>query len=89
MASRRALKRSINQLTFELVSECYTYKLFHPEKTHEKTNQAMQNIVQLRNSLVKKVNNPIDKVNPKNNKAHYNGIVKELRGMLSLMDQIG
>jgi hypothetical protein len=89
MASRRALKKSINNLTFELVSECHTFKLFHPEKKHEKTNQTMQNLVQMRNGLINKINNPMEKHDFKKNRKHFNGIVKELNTMVSLMDNIG
>jgi len=89
MASRRALKKSINNLTFELVSECYTFKLFHPEKKHDKTDQTMQNLVQMRNSLINKINNPMEKQNFKKNRKHFRGIAKELNTMVSLMDKIG
>ncbi len=89
MASRRALKKSINNLTFELVSESYTFKLFHPEKKHDKTDQTMQNLVQMRNNLINKINNPMEKQNFKKNRKHFRSIVKELNTMVSLMDNIG
>lgn len=89
MASRRALKKSINNLTFELVSECYTFKLFHPEKKHDKTDETMQNLVQMRNVLINKINNVIDKHDYKKNRKHFRGIVKELNTMVTLMDSIG
>ncbi len=89
MASRRLLKKSINTLTFDLVAECYAFKLFHPEKKHDNTNQAMQNLVQMCNKLINKINNPIDKHNYKKNRLHFQGIVKELHTMVSIMDNIG
>ena len=89
MASRRSLKKSINNLTFELVSECYTFKLFHPEKKHDKTNQTMQDLVHMHNVLINKINNVIDKFDYKKNRKHFRGIVKELNSMVSLMDNIG
>ena len=89
MASRRNLKKSINNLTFELVSECYSYKLFHPEKKHDKTNAAMEKLIDTRNTLINKVNHPKDKADYKKNRTYYRAIVEDLNKMVSVMDKIG
>jgi hypothetical protein len=89
MASKRSLKKSINNLTFELVSECYSFKLFHPEKKHDKTDQAMQNLVLMRNNLIEKVNHPVEKHDFKKNRAHYREITKGFDKMIAFMDDMG
>jgi hypothetical protein len=89
MASRRNLKKSINNLTFELVSECLTYKHFHKDKKHDKTDKAMENVVSKRNELIDKVNHPIEKVDYKKNKIYYRVIIKDMNDMVSFMDKIG
>jgi hypothetical protein len=89
MASRKDLKQGINNLTFELISECYTYILFHPEKEHEKTNAAMQVLVDTRNTLVDKINNPTDAKDYKKNRAFFRAIVKDMNNMVSVMDNLG
>ena len=89
MASKRDLKKSINNLTYELVSECMTYKHFHKDKKHDKTQMAMEKIVSKRNELIDKVNHPVEKTDYKQNKAHYREVIKELNDMVLLMDKIG
>ena len=89
MASKRDLKKSINDLTFELVSECYTFKHFHPEKNHEKTDEATEKILDERNALINKVNNPMDTADFKKNRNHFRKIRKRLAEMEKLMDGLG
>jgi hypothetical protein len=86
MASRRNLKKSINNLTFELVSECLTYRHFHKEKNHSKTDKIMEDLVTKRNELIMKVNNPMEKQDYKKNRSFYRKIIKDLNGMVTLMD---
>lgn len=88
MASKRNLKKGINNLAFELISECFTYKLFHPEQSHDKTYSTMNEILKKRNELIDKVNNPLHKEDYKKNKTFYKGIEKELNTMVSLMDNL-
>jgi len=89
MGSIRDLKKSINNLTFELVSECLTYKHFHKEKKHDKTEKVMEKIVSKRNELIEKVNHPTEKADYKKNRTYYREVIKELNDMVLLMDKIG
>ncbi len=56
MASRRILKKDINYLTSELISDCFAYMSIHPENNKEKVMQLIKQAVNLRNELVSKVN---------------------------------
>lgn len=89
MASRRDLKKSINNLTFELVSECMAYKHFHQDKKHKDTQKAMENIVLKRNELVDKVNHPKEKADYKKNRKYYREVIKEMNDMVLFMDKLG
>ena len=89
MASIRYLKKSLNNLTFELVSECLTYKYFHKEKKHDKTDKAMENIISKRNVLIDKINHPVEKSDYKKNKAFYTEVIKDMNDMVLIMDKIG
>jgi hypothetical protein len=89
MASRRDLKKCINNLTFELVSECLTYRHFHKDKKHDKTDKTMENLVATRNELIKKVNHPSEKADYKKNRTYYRGVIKDLNNMVTQMDQLG
>ena len=89
MASKRNLKRSVNNLTFELVSECLAYKHFHKDKKHDKTQKTMENLVSRRNELIDKINHPTEKNDYKKNRAYFRKVVSEMSGMVSLMDKLG
>jgi hypothetical protein len=88
MASKRNLKKGINALTFELVSECLTYRYFHPDQQQVKVLATMEDIVKKRNELIDKINNPVDKDDYKKNRYFFRGVVKELNQMVTLMDNL-
>ena len=88
MASKRDLKKSINKLTFELISECFSYKAFHPKKKHNKTDAAMANILKTRNELINKINHPIAKEDYKKNRTYYREVIKDQKDMVSVMDTL-
>ena len=89
MASKRDLKKSINNLTFELVSECFSYKYFHPKKKNAKTDTTLENLIKTRNDLIHRVNHPVDKEDYKKNRAYLKEVIKDMNNMVSLMDNIG
>jgi hypothetical protein len=83
MASKRILKKSINNLTYDLVSECFTYRHFHPEQ-NSGINQVIQDVVKTRNELISKVNKA-----PKDEEsAYFKGVVSEMRAMVNQLDKI-
>lgn len=85
MASKRMLKKSVNNLTFDLVSECFTYRHFHPEQ-NDAMNEIIEDVVKMRNELIGRINNA-----PKDEKAltaYYNGVVNDMRAMVSKLDKI-
>ena len=89
MASIKHLKKSINNLTFELISECYVYKHFHKsEKTNKKVDKIIEDIVAKRNELIVKANHPENKDDLKAVKKHYKNVKIELASMLNLMDSL-
>ena len=85
MASKRHLKKSINNLTFELVSECFTYRHFHPDQSAG-VNEIIQDLVKTRNELVARVNQA-----PEDSKElvpYFNNITKEMQAMVNKLDKI-
>lgn len=85
MASKRHLKKSINNLTFELVSECFTYRHFHPDQSAG-VNEIIQDLVKTRNELITRVNQA-----PEDSKElvpYFNNIVKEMQAMVNKLDKI-
>lgn len=85
MASKRLLKKSINNLTYELVSECFTYRHFHPE-LNAGINEIIAGVVKTRNELIAKVNQaPKDKTEVA---AYYREIVTDMQAMVNQLDKI-
>ena len=78
MASKRDLKKDIDYLVYELLSDCFIYSDLHPEKDNEALSALIADAVNLRNDLIARVNNPDGKDNPKILKAYYKSVEKDL-----------
>jgi hypothetical protein len=85
MASKRLLKKSINNLTYELVSECFTYRHFHPE-FNTGINEVIHEVVKTRNELIARVNQA-----PAEKDAlgtHFNQVVTDMKDMVTKLDKL-
>jgi glutaredoxin 2 len=78
MASVKNLKKDIDFLFFEFISDCFLYTSIH---TGEKRNE-VQNLIEeaesMRNEFLDRVNHPAGKDNPALVKAYYNTVSKDL-----------
>ncbi len=74
MASLRVIKKDIDYLVSEVISDCWTFLYINPDKKAEEAVSIINQAVELRNELYQRVNNP-DKSNVK---AHYKAISKDL-----------
>jgi hypothetical protein len=77
MASRRRLKKDIDYLCYEVISDCYNYNYLHPGK-EEEVLQIIKDAIVNRNQLIARVNHPDGKDNPKIVKQHYKAIFQDL-----------
>ncbi len=57
MASIRDLKKDINYLTYEIISDCNTFMSVNPDKRQDAI-KIVEKAVEIRNKLIAKVNNP-------------------------------
>ncbi len=88
MANRREIKKEINQLSWELINECITYRNFHANVPAEEVNNVIECIVDVRNDLVKRLNSvPKDK-DGKAVKNHYRAVLNDQKKMVSCMDKL-
>jgi len=78
MANRRNLKKDINWLTDEVLTDCLLYMEFNPQKNENELAEIVNNIILKRDELVNRINKPTSKIEPKEVKKQYNEIVKEL-----------
>jgi len=78
MASIRELKKDIDYLIFEVISDCFVYSGVHPENNADESSAIIADAVKFRNDLIARVNNPDGKDNPKILKAYYKSVEKDL-----------
>lgn len=73
MASIRRIKRDIDYLTSEVLSDCYLFMYLYPEKQHEAAVAIMQDAAILHNSLKERTRNIEGKA-----KVHFRIIFEDL-----------
>jgi hypothetical protein len=78
MASVRELKKDIDYLVFEVVSDCLIYANLHNDDNSQKISEIIEDAIDLRNDLIARVNQPDGKDNPKIVRLHYKNIRKDL-----------
>jgi hypothetical protein len=88
MASIKELKDDINYLTYDLINECFTFKIYHPEKASA-ADKAISEIIRLRNELIHRVNHPDGKSDSKRLRAYFNTIKQDLGKLVKLVDDLG
>ena len=57
MASRKNLKKDIDYLTYEVISDCLTYIYLNPDKKEVEALAIIEDMTEARNTLISKVNN--------------------------------
>ena len=78
MPSVRKLKKDIDCLLFEVISDCFTFGALHPDDKAEEVTAIITDAVSLRNDLIHRVNNPSGKDDSKTLRTHYRLIEKDL-----------
>ena len=88
MASKRELKKNINELTEELLNECFAYSYFHPNTKPKQVTETMWALVHARNELISRINtdNPGIEDNKPSKRNVYQSVKKDMSNMLQLMD---
>ncbi len=78
MANLRNLKKDIDYLVSEVVSDCYTYMYLHGEGKREQVVKLIEEVVNTRNDLFRRANNPDKSLDKKQLKKHYKDIYSDL-----------
>ncbi len=78
MASIRELKKDINFLASELVTEAYVKQYLNADVDQDKLAQLMVAAIDFQNTLVRRANHPDGKDNPKMVKAYYTKLRKDM-----------
>jgi hypothetical protein len=89
MASIRELKKDIDYLVFEVISDCFVYSNVHPDNKTDELTALISDAVEFRNDLIARVNNPDGKDNPKIVKSYYKSVQKDLlKGVDNLFERL-
>ncbi len=78
MSSVRKLKKNIDYLIFEVISDCFTFGSLQPEEKAEEVTGIISDAVVLRNDLIRRVNNPEKDENYKVVKSYFTNVEKDL-----------
>jgi len=78
MANKREIKKDVDFLVGEVISDCYTYLLINGEKNRDKVIEIIGSVVEKRNDLIKRVNNQDKAFDTKQVKSHYKAINADL-----------
>ncbi len=77
MANVKRLKKDIDCLIFEVISDCFTFGSLHPDEKEDEVTGIISEAVSLRNDLIHRVNNPV-KEDPKAVRVHFLTVKKDL-----------
>ena len=88
MASIRILKKDINCLTEELITECFVYQHFHADVTDAKLYHVLEKLTEIRNDLVEQINSAAKVEVAKERKAHLRKVQAAMPGLLEIMDEL-
>ncbi|NVO11132.1 MAG: hypothetical protein HXX16_14310 [Bacteroidales bacterium] len=78
MANKREIKKDVDYLVGEVISDCYTYLMIHGEKNRDNVIGIIGSIVEKRNNFISRVNNPDKSFDSKQIKSHYKAINADL-----------
>ena len=88
MASIRTIKKNINDLTGELLNECFAFNSFYPDSKPKQVTEAMWALVHTRNELITRINRkiPLENRNKHSIRLKYRTLKNDMVGMSGLMN---
>jgi hypothetical protein len=78
MASIKSLKKDIDFLFFEVISDCFMFTSLHDGPKKAEVQDLIEEAVASRNELIDRANHPDGKDNPAIVRAYYASLRKEL-----------
>ena len=88
--NRRDVKKDINFLVSEVITEAYTASVMFSKIKEEDVTAIINDALEMRNQMLTRVNNIEGKDDPKKVKAHYRQLYTDLMGTTTqLLDRCG
>ena len=88
MASIRKLKKDINFVSFELLTEMFTYKHFHEDMKEEKFDEVIKKVVKKRNELMNRINHYSGEAEKTSYKKHFRQIREDMVELLLISEDL-
>jgi hypothetical protein len=88
MASIRKLKKEVNYLAYELLTEVFAYKHFHPEMKEQEFDKVIKEIVKSRNDIITRINHPKESKDPENLNNHFQKVKGDMLSMVKVLDKL-
>jgi hypothetical protein len=88
MASIRKLKKDINILTYDLLTDCYITKKYNPDVQDDEIEEVIRKIVFLRNDLILRTNHPENDADSQSLKVHYRKVQEDLFKLLGTLEEL-
>ncbi|MDY0099355.1 MAG: hypothetical protein RBR81_09145 [Bacteroidales bacterium] len=92
MASVRSLKKDIDFLVFEVISDCFTFGAVNPDHEPDKVAEIISDAVILRNDLINRINHPTRDENKKIPGDYYkkikNDLLSNIDGLFSQLSDL-
>jgi len=78
MANVRNVKKDIDYLVSEVISDCYAYLYIHGEKNRDKIVDIIEDVVDKRNEYIRRANRPEKGLDRKQKRKHFKQIYSDL-----------
>ena len=78
MSSIKSLKKEVEGITYEVVSDCFTFMLVNEKKEKKKIQKYIEEAISLRNNLILRINNYAKEKETGNRKQYFNKIKEDL-----------
>lgn len=78
MANIKDLKKDINWLSYEVISDCLIFKHIHKKESEDEVNEIMQHMIDKRDEFIRRINTAKRTENKKAARAEYKKVLDEL-----------
>ncbi len=90
MANKRDLKREVNFITEELVSQCLFLRDFTPDMPAEKCDMLITRLLDTQDEYLRRISAPDGKDNPKLVKKYYQKLIQDFDAAIGdILNEIG
>jgi len=92
MASKRELKKDVDSLIFEIVSESYSFADIYPEADHSKADKLIEKAIELQGETINSINNVDKSLSSKETKKYFSELkaefIQKIEALFKELDEL-